>query len=58
MVSCLLKEFCKYFEYGDYVMDELRLILKKTGKEMKHVCHEAKFVMEGMMELMPDSTFT
>ena len=39
-------------------MDELRLILKKTEKEMKNLCHEAKFVMEAMMKLMPDSAFT
>ena len=57
MVSCLLKDFI-CFEYGEYVMDELRLILKKTEKEMKNLCHEAKFAMEAMMKLMPDSAFT
>ena len=39
-------------------MDELRLILKKTEKEMNHICHEAKFAMEAMMKLMPNSAFT
>ena len=39
-------------------MDEMRLILKKTEKEMKNLYHEAKFVMEVMMKLMPDSAFT
>ena len=57
MVSCLLKDFI-CFEYGEYVMDELRLILKKTEKEMKNLYHEAKFAMEAMMKLMPDSAFT
>ena len=57
MVSCLMQDFL-CFEYGEYVMDELRLILKKTEKEMKNLCHEAKFAMEAMMKLMPNSAFT
>ena len=39
-------------------MDELSLILMKTEKEMKHVCHEAKFAMEALMKLVPNSAFT
>ena len=39
-------------------MDELRLILKKTEKEMECICHEAKFPIEAMMKLMPNSAFT
>ena len=57
MVSSLMQDFV-CFEYGEYVMDELRLILKKTEKEMKNLCQEAKFVMEAMMKLMPDTVFT
>ena len=34
------------------------MILKKTDKEMKLLFHEAKFAMEAMMKLMPDSAFT
>ena len=34
MVSSLLKDF-KCFEYGEYLMDEFQMILKKTNKEMK-----------------------
>ena len=39
-------------------MDELRLILKKTEKEMENLYHKAKFGMEAMMQLMPDSAYT
>ena len=57
MVSSLLKDF-KCFEYGEYLMDEFQMILKKTDKEMKLLFHEVKFAMEAMMKLMPDSAFT
>ena len=57
MVSSLLKDF-KCFKYGEYLMDEFQMILKKTDKEMKLLFHEVKFAMEAMMKLMPDSAFT
>ena len=34
-------------------MDELRLNSEENEKEMKHVFHEAKFVVEAIMKLMP-----
>ena len=39
-------------------MDEFRLILRKLEKDMKQVFHEAKFVMEAVMKLMPDDSFS
>ena len=57
IVSSLLKDF-KCFEYGEYLMDEFQMILKKTDKEMKLLFHEVKFTMEAMMKLMPDLAFT
>ena len=57
MVSSLLRDF-KCLEYGEYLMDEFRLILRKSEKEMKLVFHEGKFAMEAVMKLMPDSAFT
>ena len=57
MVGSLLKDF-KCFEYGEYLMDEFQMILKKTDKEMKLLFHKAKFAMEAMMKLMPDLAFT
>ena len=57
MVSTLLRDF-KCLEYGEYLMDEFRLILRKSEKEMKQVFHEAKFAMEAVIKLMPDAAFT
>ena len=57
MVSSLLRDF-KCLEYGEYLMDEFRSILRKLEKEMKQVFHEAKFAMEAVMKLMPDASFS
>ena len=57
MVSSLLRDF-KCLEYGEYLMDEFRSILRKSEKEMKQVFHEAKFAMEAVMKLMPDASFS
>ena len=51
------KDF-KCLEYGEYLMDEFRLTLRKSEKEMKQVFHEAKFAMEAVMKLMPDTSFS
>ena len=53
----MLRDF-KCLEYHEYLMDEFRLILKKSEKEMKLVFHEANFAIEAVMKLMPDSAFT
>ena len=37
-------------------MDEFRLILRKSEKDMKQVFYEAKFAMEAVMKLMPDDS--
>ena len=39
-------------------MDEFRLMLWESEKEMKQVFHEAKFAMEAVMKLMPHAAFT
>ena len=57
MVSSLLRDF-KCLEYGEYLMDEFRLILRKLERDMKQVFHEAKFAMEAVMKLMPDASFS
>ena len=46
-MSSLLRDF-KCFEYGEYLMDEFRLILRKSEKDMKQVFHETKFAMEAV----------
>ena len=39
-------------------MDEFRFILRKLEKDMKQVFHEVKFVMEAVMKLIPDASFS
>ena len=52
MVSSLLDDF-KYLEYGEYMLEELQLILQKTPNEMVHLSREATFVMDALVKLTP-----
>lgn len=57
MVSSLLRDF-PCLEYGEYIMEELRMVLNKNDKDMEKLYREAKFAMDAMVRLMPADAFT
>ena len=52
MVSSLLNDF-KCLQYGEYVLEELWLILQKTPNEMVHLSREVTFIMDALVKLTP-----
>ena len=56
MVSSLLTDF-PCFEYGEYLMEELRLILTKSDKDMDKLYRESKFALDAIVKIMPENAF-
>lgn len=52
MVSGLLKSF-PYLDVGQFLFEELRLILNKSPREMDRLLHDANTVMETLAEMVP-----
>lgn len=52
MVSGLLKSF-PYLDVGQFLFEELRLILNKSPWEMDCLLHDANTVMETLAEMVP-----
>jgi hypothetical protein len=53
MVSTLLKDFV-CLEYGEYIIEEFRLILHYTEKEMERLFTRAKTVMDVLLGMVPE----
>ena len=52
MVSGLMDDF-PCFEFGLYILEELKLVLGKTGKQMERIFQRAKGVTETLTKMVP-----
>lgn len=52
MVSTLLKDF-PCFELGPYIVEETRLILGKSAKEIERLFHNAKQATTALLRMIP-----
>ena len=57
MVFSMLKDF-KCFEMGEYMMEELKWILKKNDKDWKQLFYSAKMSFNCLVKMMPESSIT
>lgn len=51
MVSSLLTDF-KCLEYGEYILEELTLVLKKSPGDMRNLYREATFSMQTLVKML------